>query len=1212
MKITSIEIERFGIWRDLVIDGLSPGVNLFYGPNEAGKTTLLEFLRGVCFGLEPRGRYLTGDAEQLAGAVTLAAPEGSLRVQRRWSPGCAEVLTVCDESGAQVEPQVLDNLLAGTGETTFNHVFAVGLDELNEIRSLEGTEASRLLYDLSLGVDRVALGDVFRRVQEAKQQLFADVDAAELVGAINQQPLVDIPSEQAQVVERYVEQKRDYEENERRIGELEGELSESSAELERLHLARTLRPLKQRRRALFRQVKRGRSLAVSGDLAETVARLRSQLGETRKELEQIKQRRKKWRRRAVELRPNRELLRAAPRIESLAMQRDWLPRLRRQVEELEEEAARRQRQFRQMRERLGLPEQWAPDPDGSEVFDFSSRVWNRLRGPARSLRRAKARVEELREAAESATNQASEFAEQIASVLSDRQEENLSDAMDRLGRQVADLRRRIQLDERLAQMDEYDQELQGRGRELVSRQALSLPVLAGIGAGFIIGAILVLMAIVGAVFSSAGLSGFGGFAALLGVTAMASAVGGKYLLERQAQRRLTECQRQQNMLAAQREDILRQRRELDGLLGPSEDSYARRLEKAEEELATLEEFSVLESRRRAAEEEAESLLEKCRTAEKQYEQAQRQWSDTLKRLGLPADLSPGKAQSMMRGSDDLIDLARRARAAKEECAQRRGELDGLLAQVHSLLAAAGMAAADGDDPAGEIDRLVHALKEHQETAARRDRAKARLRKLEHRAAQLKSKADRLRMRLRRVYREAGARDHREFRKRMQKAQHHRKRREELAQVTGQLEQALAERDDAETVDALMKQDAEQLEAAVEQTQSRVRDVETHLQACYQRRGKLQTLLDTAAEDRTAGRRALEQVTLARDMQRRLRQWKVYAALGAVLHRVRGVYEHQRQPEALRIASGILSVLTRRRYRRVWTPVDEDTLLVDDEDGQSRRIEQLSRGTREQLFLALRLALASVYGRSKVELPVILDDVLVNFDVHRVAAAGRVLEKLARSGRQILVFTCHRHIVQAFARRGIAGRLLSEEGVTELTSHNAGKGHRRNKTETRKAAKRRKNKRQHEQKELIAEVASAETSHGTAAAKDSGPQNEAPRANGGSKAPSREPSPQSDTPGTDDTADRGEAEPANEKPERPTRGQESAREVSPAGTADDDAEQRWLRDQRPWIVEPEIGGQRLPPSAGLGHESDQADQPRADVSATAEDPAGGAAVDRYAA
>ena len=133
----------------------------------------------------------------------------------------------------------------------------------------------------------------------------------------------------------------------------------------------------------------------------------------------------------------------------------------------------------------------------------------------------------------------------------------------------------------------------------------------------------------------------------------------------------------------------------------------------------------------------------------------------------------------------------------------------------------------------------------------------------------------------------------------------------------------------------------------------------------------------------------------------------------ILDMIRTTYEQQRQPETLQEASGYLDRLTQGRYRRVWTPLGEHVLRVDDAEGHSLPVEVLSRGTREQLFLSLRLALASSYARRGAPLPLVLDDVLVNFDAERAKAAAAVLRDFAAAGHQLLVFTCHEHILKLF-------------------------------------------------------------------------------------------------------------------------------------------------------------------------------------------------------
>jgi uncharacterized protein YhaN len=120
-------------------------------------------------------------------------------------------------------------------------------------------------------------------------------------------------------------------------------------------------------------------------------------------------------------------------------------------------------------------------------------------------------------------------------------------------------------------------------------------------------------------------------------------------------------------------------------------------------------------------------------------------------------------------------------------------------------------------------------------------------------------------------------------------------------------------------------------------------------------------------------------------------------------------------------------LTENKYVRVWAPLGEELLRVDAAGGRTFDVALLSRGTREQLFLALRLALVRSYARRGVELPLALDDVLVNFDARRTRAAARLLRDYANEGQQLLVFTCHEHVADMFRALSVPVFTLPEQG-----------------------------------------------------------------------------------------------------------------------------------------------------------------------------------------
>ena len=92
------------------------------------------------------------------------------------------------------------------------------------------------------------------------------------------------------------------------------------------------------------------------------------------------------------------------------------------------------------------------------------------------------------------------------------------------------------------------------------------------------------------------------------------------------------------------------------------------------------------------------------------------------------------------------------------------------------------------------------------------------------------------------------------------------------------------------------------------------------------------------------------------------------------------------------------------------------------DSSVRHTDELSRGTAEQLYLALRLALIGQLAEVGPGLPVLMDDVLVNFDEERRLGAAQAIADLARL-RQVVVFTCHTETADILAEADPARVLL---------------------------------------------------------------------------------------------------------------------------------------------------------------------------------------------
>ncbi|MNJ38640.1 hypothetical protein D3C77_334910 [compost metagenome] len=145
------------------------------------------------------------------------------------------------------------------------------------------------------------------------------------------------------------------------------------------------------------------------------------------------------------------------------------------------------------------------------------------------------------------------------------------------------------------------------------------------------------------------------------------------------------------------------------------------------------------------------------------------------------------------------------------------------------------------------------------------------------------------------------------------------------------------------------------------------------------------------------------------LQDTLEKYAVMAVCQELIARVRRVYEEERQPEVLRLASAYLQQMTNGRYKRIVLKMGSQELQAEHCDYGAIGSSALSRGTAEQLYLSMRLALADAVSHHR-SIPILLDDLFVNFDAARLQGVISVLKQVAVQ-RQIVMMTCHPHVVE---------------------------------------------------------------------------------------------------------------------------------------------------------------------------------------------------------
>jgi uncharacterized protein YhaN len=106
-----------------------------------------------------------------------------------------------------------------------------------------------------------------------------------------------------------------------------------------------------------------------------------------------------------------------------------------------------------------------------------------------------------------------------------------------------------------------------------------------------------------------------------------------------------------------------------------------------------------------------------------------------------------------------------------------------------------------------------------------------------------------------------------------------------------------------------------------------------------------------------------------------------------------------------------SELTNGAYSKLQTQIDgsSETLLALDSNGMAKQAQDMSKGTRFQLYLALRAAAYEQLAGQGASLPFFCDDIFETFDEERTRSACRVMERVGRRG-QAIYLTHHQHVV----------------------------------------------------------------------------------------------------------------------------------------------------------------------------------------------------------
>lgn len=1043
MKITEIDIDRFRIWRSLLLKLNPTGLNVIYGPNEAGKTTLMRFVQSVLYGFEPLNEepayHRPEDDIPWKGALRCDHGGRTWRLSRTAHPKNRGSLRISGGPEGQSHTDAMNQVLSGTDEPIFSDVFAVGVRELQQLSTLGSAQVAEYIYGLSLGPQGRQLLEALGDVKARRGALFAEN------GREGQLPdLFDRYSELTGSRLNRGEARETHARLVRRRRQLTDAIS--SLQTREDQIANELRGLrfldscyKPWRKSRDYQAELTSLPLYTHDPAQTLEQLdacasdiqkhttkREKLAETAAQLQKQGDR--------FELDMGFEKDRYA--IQSLVNQSDWLRRIDENIHVAEERSSHLKRDLEHQLQEMGPG--WTVERLKS--IDTSPAAHNALLESAKKYQDALQRRGKLRRWNRSMTKKSQQELVDLDTDLVARGIESIDDAIARERNRMMELenlgRLRLQREQMALKIKTVRNVMSRVDTDdsipfWVDRAVTAIAVIAG--ALFFFGLLTFAIvpegsesnrilggALAAAAFSFAGMMWWG---IRNGLRNHFDRKTGIQLDDLNAEAREAE-----KNLRAVHERI--QRIQSDGMAGQhlmkadapgsTTADLVNCIGECSRHITDLENLARRQERAQTRRQRLKTLRERYRSAQQIVNERRQDWCRLLNSLGMEETVRVQEAFGWWQKIQEVRELHTQWRNAAPEAEGLKRMFGGMQERVEQLgreVAPQGLL--NYARPLEVLTGWGQQLKTHDRDRIERQRLLDDAEKQHRDSISEQNLVEAAEMRRGAVLARAGAMTREDILQQIEVQ----KKRSQLEKLLSSSQKELTEIAMSEPELAIVEDDIARFDPARgrEQISSLEREqktVEVDLSKHHEELGGLKQEIKLLEGSRESQIRYFQKAHVATDIYRAAEEWFALQIEEDAVMEMRRTFEKENISGTLTTASSYMHRISSGRYHKIWAPLGEDFLCVDDEYGRTFRVEQLSGGTREQLFLAIRFALVREFARRGVELPVVMDDLFVNFDEERTDAAADCLIEIAGEGQQVLFFTCHQHLAELFQRKQV--------------------------------------------------------------------------------------------------------------------------------------------------------------------------------------------------
>ncbi len=1004
MKIIEMGVKYFGIFNDFKVN-LAPGMNIILGRNEAGKSTLLAFIRWVLFGFtKGSNKYNPPSGAAQNGYLLLELDDGReclIRRQGKTLKGDLEILL----DGKSQSEDTLENLLGSITENVYRNVFAFGLDELQVIKTLEDDEVSSFLYSGGLYPGTLSLASIDKLLKDKSKEFYSPQKTATRPAINKMLPaLVEIDTE----LEKFSKEPEEYNACLTEMASFQNELQVLIAQIEEREAQKHWLNLLAQGWQLWKDKAAKEEIIKELNVLDQFPlesvndfeMLIKELKNCEEELAAISYRQKQQSEELAQIKLDESIINYQAEITVLNNELSKYNEWKINYSDIDLKVDEQQKLItKRIQIELG------------DKFNLDSlmelKLSHLLNEEVGNYQEQFAQSQEILRQLDSKYQTARQENEALS--LSHLQYKKELDAIS-VRDNYLQIKDAYTTYKQLAPSRDY---LKQRIEDLKAPKTKPTPANQWVS---LIGTLL--MTVLSSYFFVLNKWYIGG----LGLIFVAYNLRSYFALKKQEKRDLANWQEEEadrvQELASLKIELEEKQKffvEAERTLNFSRDVLPETLTRLGEELILegekwtnkqklTEKLTEIENQKQALENQLVLLTNHMKEEREKTEKLQKDWEGFLNANNLP--------------KKDPINLlawlsaARELQARAEELKNRQNEKKLLLKNLSEFRRkvdelALNLNLEQPTQVAATVLEWQNQLSRNLENFKKKKELINVIGELDLRTNDFNTKIKSKQKELALLLKKGQVKTVDDFRILAKKAIQKEQLKRDIAQIEFNLSslvkekkellyQELSEASD-ETLD--LKKDKNSAELA------KLREKEAEINETL---GRLAEKVSHLEKSRESEKLLLTRTDLSQEINNAAKKWAELELCRYLIAKARQVYEREKQPGVLKTASTYFETITAKRYLRVISPLMEQRFEVITDTQEIKRPEELSRGTLEQLYLCLRLGLIEEFAKHQFSLPLVFDDILVNFDPIRTLSTLQILANLKM--HQVLFFTCQPHLI----------------------------------------------------------------------------------------------------------------------------------------------------------------------------------------------------------